>query len=543
MNTSSAALKVGLTAIALSALVFFGFRFVAKGISGRHGFSVYALFSDATGLANQSRVQIAGLNVGEVIDRRIEPPPAHPPSDEERATRARVTIAMRAGTPLWSNATIFKKTASLLGEYYLEIDPGTPTSPDPTGPSGSKKNEPLGEGCDIKPENCQIKNVVEAVTTGDVLVRIQETLPILRDILLDVRELTHGPLKDIANSVKTGVDKNSAAAEQLLHHVDAIALDIKSMTGGKPSEDLRQSLDNIREASDALRSAMQKGEKQVDPTATKVQNDLDKLGTAIDNLNRTLENMADVSTKVKNGEGTVGRLLNDDTIANNVEQLTTDASNFLGSITRLQTLIGLRSEYNVVANSLKTYISVQLQSRPDKFFLIELIDDPRGSRSSQRTFTTTDDPTKPVTSNTETVTVTDKFRFSFMLAKRLFLLDGKMALTGRFGIKESSGGIGLDMELPISLASSWFRTFELKSDIFDFRTNIYPRLKLLAALEFYRHIWIVGGLDDAFNGRGPGVGGSTGRDYFFGIQLTFNDDDLRSLLAVGGAALFGSASK
>ena len=59
---------------------------------------------------------------------------------------------------------------------------------------------------------------------------------------------------------------------------------------------------------------------------------------------------------MKNGEGTVGRLLNDETIANNVEQITEDAGGFIRSITRLQTLIGLRSEYNVIANTLKTYV-------------------------------------------------------------------------------------------------------------------------------------------------------------------------------------------
>ena len=46
-----------------------------------------------------------------------------------------------------------------------------------------------------------------------------------------------------------------------------------------------------------------------------------------------------------------------------------------------------------------------------------------------------------------------------------------------------------------------------------------------------------------FNGRGPGAGVSTGRDYFFGAQLTFNDDDIRALLTIGGAALLGSAGR
>ena len=75
------------------------------------------------------------------------------------------------------------------------------------------------------------------------------------------------------------------------------------------------------------------------------------------------------------------------------------------------------------------------------------------------------------------------------------------------------------------------------------RTFAATREEALAALEFYKHIWIVGGVDDVFNGRGPGAGVSTGRDYFFGAQLTFNDDDIRALLTIGGAALLGSAGR
>src|SRR5262249_33604955 len=156
----------------------------------------------------------------------------------------------------------------------------------------------------------------------------------------------------------------------------------------------------------------------------------------------------------------------------------------------------------IQANALKTYVSIQLAPRPDKYYLIELIDDPRGTRSTTRTFTTTDDPSRPHTTNTETVTITDKFRFSFMLAKRLFLLGGGVEVTGRFGIKESTGGVGVDVALPFTAPGSWFRTLEVKTDIFDFRTNVWPRLKVLAALEFYKHIWVVGGVDDILNGRG-----------------------------------------
>jgi phospholipid/cholesterol/gamma-HCH transport system substrate-binding protein len=521
MKEGTAAIKVGITVLLIALLGFFGFRFVAKGLKSGGGYRVWCIFHDATGLVDKSRVQIAGLNIGEIVDRRLV------------GAFARVTVRLQPSVELWSNATVFKKSASLLGEFYLEIDPGTSESPDPvTGKM--QKNHLLKDGD-------QIPNVVEAVSTSDILVQVNETLPVLRAILQDVRKLTQGPLQDIAKSVQTGVDKNSAAAEQLLKHMDSIALDVKGMTAGPAGNDLKKSLENIREITESVKSLVGKGDTEMGSTGDKLRQDLDKIGSAVDNLNHTLENMSTVSEKVKNGEGTVGRLLNDETIANNVEQITSDAGSFISSITRLQTLVGLRSEYNVLANTLKTYIQVKIQSRPDKFFYVELIDDPRGQRSTSRTYTTTDDPSKPQTVNTETITITNQFRFSFQLAKRIFLLNGKMALTGRFGIKESTGGVGMDIEIPMALVSPWMRTLTFNLDLFDFQANIYPRLKVLAALEFFKHIWLVGGVDDIFNSRGSGAGVTIGRDYFFGAQLTFTDDDLRGLLTIGGAALLSSS--
>jgi phospholipid/cholesterol/gamma-HCH transport system substrate-binding protein len=523
MKDASAAIKVGLTALIIALLSFFAFKFVSKGLGGGGGYRVWALFHDATGLVDKSQVQVAGLNIGEISDRSLD------------GALAKITIRVKPEVKLWSNATVFKKSASLLGQYYLEIDPGTPESPEPlTGKIIT--NHLLKDGD-------QIKNVVEAITVSDILVQVNETLPVLRQILLDIQKLTQGPVREIAESVKSGVDRNVAAAEKLLGHLDQIALDVRGMTAGKPNEDLRATLSNMRQITEGVKQLVGTGEGQVSKTGESIQKNLEKVSVAIDNLNHTMANVSQMSDKINSGQGTVGRLLNDDTIANNVEQITDDVRGFVGGITRLQTLVGLRSEYNVVANGLKTYVSVQLQSRPDKFFLIQLIDDPRGTRSTSRTFTTTDDPSKPQTVNTVTVTTQDKFRFSFEIGKTLFLLGGRLNLTGRFGIIESTGGIGMDLTVPLALASSWFRTLTITADLFDFRGNTYPRLKVWAALEFFRHIWVTAGVDDILNDRGPGAGALTGRDYFFGLQLTFNDDDLRALLTIGGAALIGAASK
>ena len=97
-----------------------------------------ACFHDATGLVESRGVQIAGLRIGEV-DR----------SPPRRALREG-HIRVKPETPLWSNATVFKKAASLLGEYYLEIDPGTAESPDPM--TGQDAEEPSAQGRRSDPE-------------------------------------------------------------------------------------------------------------------------------------------------------------------------------------------------------------------------------------------------------------------------------------------------------------------------------------------------------------------------------------------------------
>ncbi len=513
MKTVSAALKVGITTLIMVVLGFIGFKFVSKGVGGQKGPVVWALFRDATGLVDKSRVQVAGLIVGEITDRRLQ------------GGYARVSVRLRPDAELWTNCVVYKKSASLLGEFYLELDPGTPESPDPL--SGQiVKNQHLKNGD-------QIINVVEAVTTSDILYQVNETLPVVRDILRDVQRLTQGPMQDIAREVQNGVAKNSDAVSKLLEHVDQVAQDIRGMTSGTNKDDIVASIRNVRDITEGIKDLVGKGGGEVDAAGGKLRSNLDNLSKAVDTLNSTLSNVEAISSDVRKGKGTVGRLLVDDTIAQNVEQITGDAGDLVRSITQLQTIVGLRSEYYIQANEFKQVVELRLQNRPDKYYQIELIDDPRLTRTYTRTYVTTDDPSKPLSTVTENVSLSRQFKVSFQFAKRLFIDPKWLVLTLRYGIKESTGGIGADVDL--------FRDrLTVKLDLFDFRSNVWPRLRIFSTLQFYRNLYVLAGIDDIINSRPPGAFGTTGRDYFVGGQLMFNDEDLKALLAIGGSALSGA---
>jgi hypothetical protein len=52
----------------------------------------------------------------------------------------------------------------------------------------------------------------------------------------------------------------------------------------------------------------------------------------------------------------------------------------------------------------------------------------------------------------------------------------------------------------------------------------------------------VAGLDDVLNQSRSAAGGGAFFDWFFGLQLIFKDEDLKSMLLFGGSALGAAAN-
>ena len=69
---------------------------------------------------------------------------------------------------------------------------------------------------------------------------------------------------------------------------------------------------------------------------------------------------------------------------------------------------------------------------------------------------------------------------------------------------------------------------EINMDIFDIGRRAWPRLRIRAGYEILRRFWLLAGIDDIING---------GRDYYFGLQLRFDDEDLKPLIPLGAVAL------
>ena len=105
------------------------------------------------------------------------------------------------------------------------------------------------------------------------------------------------------------------------------------------------------------------------------------LDSSSKSLDDALHHIDNTTTRIDEGKGTIGRLTKDETLINEVQGVVEGVNDYVGGIARLQTIVGLRTDYNFLANTIKSYVELRLQPREDKYYVIELINDPRGLTS------------------------------------------------------------------------------------------------------------------------------------------------------------------
>ncbi len=491
MVARTQAAKVGLF-VALTGAAGYGiYRFVSPQVSGGAGYTVHAYIRDATGLAPRSRVTIAGIPVGSLDSIRLE------------NGEARLDVKVKNDVALYENATLGKKSASLLGESVIVLTPGTPD------------NRKLHEGDEIH-------IIADQTTPAEIMDEVKEIADSVKAVAGQLANsigtaeggqnmrLILQNLADSTDALNKTIRENREVIHDTLRNIDAITQNA--------SPEMAQILENVRVVTQDVRELMAAQGAQ-SPASGSLRDTIDRLDRASKNLESTMEHADSVAGRIDRGEGTIGKLTKDDALINEVQGVAEGVNDYVQNITRLQTIVGLRSDYNFLANTLKTYVSLRLQPREDKYYELELIDDPRGFTSITDTSVDTTNPNQPAHYRVITTTTTEAFRFSLQFAKRFG------PFTGRFGIKESTGGIGLDIHLLQD-------RFVIVNDLFGFSEEVQPRYRVFVEYEFVKHLWLLGGVDHLFL--------APERDYFVGLQLQFNDEDLKTILPfsapVAGAA-------
>ncbi|MGM0577080.1 MAG: MlaD family protein [Myxococcota bacterium] len=519
-------LLVGLLVIVGVAAFMITFGSLEEGVQLEDAYEVYAIFDDATGLAENSRVMMSGIPVGQIRSIALW---------EQDPSRAKIVLAIDKRIELhegvydpdkgrWVNGAVASRLqASLLGDYYIGLAPGV-------------AGERLGDGD-------QIKNVISESGINKVMDTIDQAttdiFPKLEKITSDIQAIT-GSLRETF-----GGEEGAAALMEIRDNVNTTSREVAALTSEvrgflnerviSRGQDVEAIIGNVAAATDDLRAVSGQLEARsgdivanVDGITRDLRRFLDehvsegaseregtvahalkKVDKSVAVLEGTLESAREVVGKVEAGEGTIGRLLTDDTLVRDVEGVVDDVKDITGPIGRLQVKVGFRTEYQVGQAALKNYVNFSLYPKPDKFLFFQIVTDPQGLVSTRERVTTTNDPDLPPVLVEEEVLTENKLKFTAMFGKRWHFI------TARYGLLESTGGLGLDLHLLED-------ALRFKVDLFDFSRDDWPRLRMLAAWEFARHLYVAAGIDDVLN--------LEGRDYFVGLGISFTDDDLKGLL-------------
>jgi phospholipid/cholesterol/gamma-HCH transport system substrate-binding protein len=503
--------RVGILVLAALGILFALLTFVKKGGMGRQeGVELFAYFRDASGLGKKSRVQIAGIEVGELKDIRLE------------GTRARVTILVRRDLSVREDAALTKRSESLLGDYMIDLTPGSESA------RVLKDGEQITRVIDAQGME-QVFNSLNAITAD-----IQQVTSSLRSVLGGEKgqgslEAIVKNLVTLTESVDSTVRDSQSQLNTILGNVEAVTTDIRTLTQGEQGS-IRRIVQNVEGISKDVRDVMVTVKRVVGDNEGDIAGGVSNVKELLAKLDRSLENVETITRDIKEGKGAVGALVSNERLGQKLTDTVEDVADFAGRLTSTQLEASVRVDYLINQGSAKNFFGLRLVPRPDKYYLIEVVDDPRGS--IETLYVQQNPPTAGAPVIQKQTITKESLKFSAQIAKRFSFL------TLRFGIIESTGGIGADVNIPIKFFyySRWLEdALVLKIDAFNFSVEslVYPRLRASLRLTPFAHVYVNIGVDDILNR--PSRDSLTnrlvsGQDFFFGAGLYFTDDDLRSIL-------------
>ncbi|AKF06375.1 MlaD family protein [Sandaracinus amylolyticus] len=493
MRDQLKAARVGALVVAALVAAFLVYRAVDESSTRGGGYRVYALFNDAQGLITKSRVTIAGITVGRIERITLQ------------GAQARVDMVIDDEVELYEDASVRRVSASLLGEYLLAIHPGTATQPRlEDGDQIMVVEETPGMG-DIMTDVGAIASSVRAVSAQ--LERSFGTDEAGQQMASALRNLS-----EALEAVNRTIRANEESVGATLQNIEAITADARPL--------LEEILRDIQRVTEDIREVVEANQADIDQGVGEVDDTIASIHRASEQLELVLADVGEITERTAAGEGTLGRLTTDEHLIDEVETTVEGVSDVLGSFVRLRTIMELRSEYNFLANTFKNYFSIRILPREGRYFLVQLIDDPRGRTQITTTQVRRSPPPdgEPEFYEETRITTTEQLVFTLMLAQRVYFA------TFRFGILESSGGLGVDLNF-------FDERLEINADIFQFGYSQFPRVRVRASFELVSSLYILGGVDDFLNERTV--------DIFLGAMLRFDDEDLANLFPFFGGAVGG----
>ena len=438
-------------------------------------------FDQVAGLNLQSAIRVAGVKVGAVSAIDLDGP------------RAKVTLALPKAFQVYKDANASLSSIGILGEKYIQLDPGHPEA-------GVLPQDSVIPG----KASMGLDNLME--TMGGISKDVKSVTGALNDSIGG--EAGRQKLDEIVDNIRQLTGEFRAMAQENHGAINSTMANVQQM-----SSELKDKLPRITQQFEELGRNLNEMVKEGNPQVQGVLQDVRKLTAS---LQDTANNVSSITDKMNKGEGTIGKLLNDETTVNKINTAVDSVNDMLGGFKSMDLNLDMGAAQWTGRSGSMAGLGIDFVPSHDHWYSLGFNNTPDGKinvSSWNSTSTTPGQP--PVTTTSTTVTTDQSFTLSALFAKRL---AEHYVLTG--GIIEGKGGVGAEYR-------AMDDRFRLGAMGYDFTKESYkpnPRYRITSSFQFYKGIYGQAGWQDLAN---PQL-----RTFFLGGGLRWTDDDLKKLVGL-----------
>lgn len=470
----------------LAALVLFiciGFQLGTFQLPYTHYASHTLTFKHSSGLAKKAEVKIAGVKVGWVENIILT---------EQDQPHACVEMRIDESYTLYKDAHGIIRQDGLLGPSYLEIIPGNPTI------------DMLSSGESLNNQH------VEPVA-------LDELLRTIKNIASDIQDMTHA-------------FKQSFQQTHMVQDAQSIMHDLSGAVKQLHTEVLPSFQQNVSAIAQAC-------DRDFSSFAERVAATTDTIQEASTYLKEGFKHINDVAQDIKNGTGSVGKLIKDDQVYQNLsytmDRISTSFRRFSDLFMTYDGHVENmfeRAEHTCFKD-LKGIFNVRIYPQSDYFYLVGVTTSQKGYITRKVDFREyTDKCLNEICFDQLDLPDWAKYQYIFntnnrCVKRNAYSVDlqfGKLYknLALRIGLIEGTAGVAADLFIPYKNHYGIISTFKIydlhgQNRIDDER----PHLKWINRMFIFNHVYVAFGFDD-FVSR-------CNRSFFLGAGFRFADDDLK----------------
>lgn len=289
-------IKTGIVVVVGLSLFIYGFNFL-KGSDLFHSQkTIYAVYDNVDGLLESNNVQLNGFKVGLVSRIKLLP------NDKQGRIVVKMNLEDFVNIPSDSKARIF--SSDLLGSKSIRLELGTAATFAQSGDTlASEREDDLRAAVDKRIAPLQKKAEGLIASIDSVLVVVQEVLN--KDARVNITKSFESIKRSIENFEKTSlrldtlVNTQQSKLSNIFSKVESITINLANN-----NDKITKTLANFESISDSLAKS--------------------NLKTTINNANKALGDFSQILNKINTGKGTMGLLVNNDSLYNKLDKSAKD---------------------------------------------------------------------------------------------------------------------------------------------------------------------------------------------------------------------------